>query len=173
MPFAGWRASIATAIVPAMSNPSNRRNLLGIACLCLGVAIFSTQDAIIKGISGNYAVTQAMVTRSLVALPILAVFVQWEGGLRQLRSPRFWMLDDARLHPVPRLYDLLHRLPGLAACRCDRAVLHGTLDDHLPRRAHPQRARGTQGMDRGRRRICWRAGHAAARKRPVRACGSC
>lgn len=75
-----------------MSNPVTRRNLWGIACLCIGIAIFSVQDAIIKGISGNYAVTQAMVTRSLVALPILAVFVQWEGGLRQLLSPRFWML---------------------------------------------------------------------------------
>jgi drug/metabolite transporter (DMT)-like permease len=75
-----------------MSNPATHRNLLGIACLCVGVAVFSTQDAIIKGISGDYAVTQAMVTRSLVALPILALFVQWEGGLRQLLSPRFWML---------------------------------------------------------------------------------
>lgn len=75
-----------------MSNPSAHRNLLGIACLCIGVAIFSTQDAIIKGISGDYAVTQAMVTRSLVALPILGIFVRWEGGLRQLLSPRFWML---------------------------------------------------------------------------------
>ena len=75
-----------------MSNPATHRNLLGIACLCIGVAVFSTQDAIIKGISGDYAVTQAMVTRSLVALPILALFVQWEGGLRQLLSPRFWML---------------------------------------------------------------------------------
>jgi drug/metabolite transporter (DMT)-like permease len=69
-----------------------RRNLIGIACLCLGVLVFSAQDAIIKGISGNYAVTQAMVTRSLVALPILALFVKWEGGLQQLHSPRFWML---------------------------------------------------------------------------------
>lgn len=92
MPFAGWRAGTASAIVPAMSNPATRRNLLGIACLCIGVAVFSTQDAIIKGISGDYAVTQAMVTRSLVALPILALFVQWEGGLHQLRSPRFWIL---------------------------------------------------------------------------------
>ncbi|MBL8906913.1 MAG: DMT family transporter [Rhizobiales bacterium] len=75
-----------------MANPATRRNLLGIACLCTGVAVFSTHDAIIKGISGDYAVTQAMVTRSLVALPILAVFVQWGGGLRQLLSPRFWML---------------------------------------------------------------------------------
>ncbi len=92
MPFTDWRVRMATAIVPTMSNSETRRNLWGIACLCLGVAIFSTQDAIIKGISGDYAVTQAMVTRSLVALPILAGFVHWEGGLRLLISPRFWIL---------------------------------------------------------------------------------
>src|SRR5262245_39833417 len=75
-----------------MVDSSARRNLIGIACMCVGVLIFSTQAAIIKGISGHYAVTQAMVTRSLVALPILALFVQWEGGLQQLRSKRFWVL---------------------------------------------------------------------------------
>jgi drug/metabolite transporter (DMT)-like permease len=75
-----------------MADLATRRNLIGIACLCLGVLVFSAQDAIIKGISGDYAVTQAMVTRSLVALPILAMFVRWEGGLHQLRSPRFWLL---------------------------------------------------------------------------------
>jgi len=75
-----------------MSNPTTHRNLFGIACLSIGILVFSTQDAIIKGISGDYAVTQAMVTRSLVALPILAFFVHWEGGLRQLHSPRFWIL---------------------------------------------------------------------------------
>src|SRR5688572_18330329 len=69
------------------------RNLVGIASLCLGVFIFSTQDAIIKAVSADYAVTQAIVTRSIVAFPILLLFVHWEGGIRQILSPRFWALS--------------------------------------------------------------------------------
>jgi drug/metabolite transporter (DMT)-like permease len=72
---------------------SANRNLVGIASLCLGVFIFSTQDAIIKSVSADYAVTQAIVTRSLVAFPLLLLFVHWEGGIRQILSPRFWALS--------------------------------------------------------------------------------
>ena len=72
---------------------SANRNLIGIASLCLGILIFSTQDAIIKAVSGDYAVTQAIVTRSIVAFPILLLFVHWEGGIRQILSRRFWALS--------------------------------------------------------------------------------
>ena len=75
-----------------MRNLIANSNLLGIACLCLGVFIFSTQDAIIKAVSADYAVTQAIVTRSVVAFPILLMFVHWEGGIRQILSRRFWAL---------------------------------------------------------------------------------
>lgn len=71
---------------------TGNRNLLGIASLCAGILIISTQDAIIKAVSGDYAVTQAVATRSIVALPILLLFVHWEGGIRQILSPRFWAL---------------------------------------------------------------------------------
>jgi drug/metabolite transporter (DMT)-like permease len=71
---------------------SANRNLAGVVSLALGVMIFSTQDAIIKSVSGDYAVTQAIVIRSLVALPILALLVQYETGWRQLRSRNFWAL---------------------------------------------------------------------------------
>jgi drug/metabolite transporter (DMT)-like permease len=63
------------------------RNLLGIASLTLGVMLFSTQDAIIKAISHDHAVTLAMVTRCIVALPLLLVMVHFECGLAKLRSP--------------------------------------------------------------------------------------
>jgi len=72
---------------------SANRNLIGIASLCLGILIFSTQDAIIKAVSGDYAVTQAIVIRSIVAFPILLLFVHWEGGIRQILSRRFWALS--------------------------------------------------------------------------------
>lgn len=71
---------------------AHNRNLAGVVSLALGVMIFSTQDAIIKSLSGDYAVTQAIVIRSLVALPILALLVQYETGLRHLRSRNFWAL---------------------------------------------------------------------------------
>jgi drug/metabolite transporter (DMT)-like permease len=76
-----------------MTHFAGNRNLMGIASLSLGVFIFSTQDALIKAVSGDYAVTQAIVTRSIVAFPILLLFVHWEGGLRQIFSPRFWTLS--------------------------------------------------------------------------------
>ncbi|MGQ0484822.1 MAG: DMT family transporter [Hyphomicrobiales bacterium] len=68
---------------------SANRNLAGVVSLALGVMIFSTQDAIIKSVSGDHAVTQAIVIRGLVALPILALLVQYETGLGHLRSRNF------------------------------------------------------------------------------------
>jgi drug/metabolite transporter (DMT)-like permease len=50
-----------------MQNQSTR----GILYLCLGVLVFSLQDAIIKQVSGGYALTQVVCMRSLVGLPIL------------------------------------------------------------------------------------------------------
>ena len=68
------------------------RNLLGIASLIFGVMLFSTQDAIIKSISHDHAVTLAMAIRCIVALPLLLLLVHFECGLAKLRSPLFWAL---------------------------------------------------------------------------------
>ncbi|HUQ35397.1 MAG TPA: DMT family transporter [Aestuariivirga sp.] len=68
------------------------RNLLGIASLTLGVMLFSTQDAIIKSISHDHAVTLAMAIRCIVALPLLLLMVHFECGVAKLRSPLFWAL---------------------------------------------------------------------------------
>jgi drug/metabolite transporter (DMT)-like permease len=68
------------------------RNISGMAALALGIFVFSTQDAIIKSISGDYAVTQAIVVRSLVSLPILAAWVHFEVGLSRLFSRHFGAL---------------------------------------------------------------------------------
>ncbi len=69
-----------------MSPPPQTRNVAGMAVLAVGIFIFSTQDAIIKLLSGDYAVTQAIVVRSLVSLPILAAMAARERGLRSLVS---------------------------------------------------------------------------------------
>jgi drug/metabolite transporter (DMT)-like permease len=60
----------------------------GILFLCLGIFIFTIQDAIIKQISGSYPVTEVVAIRSLVALPILACVVHVETGLSAIFSSR-------------------------------------------------------------------------------------
>jgi len=68
------------------------RLLPAILSLCLGVLVFSLQDAILKGMAATYAVTQAMTIRSIVALPILLVLVGTTAGLGALRSSRMNLL---------------------------------------------------------------------------------
>jgi drug/metabolite transporter (DMT)-like permease len=68
------------------------RAALGIGYLCLGILIFSIQDAIIKSVSGDYALTQVVSIRCLVSAPILLVMVHFEGGLRSLAGRQFWHL---------------------------------------------------------------------------------
>lgn len=62
----------------------------GVLCVMAGIAIFSIQDVIIKSISGSYPVHQIVFFRSLVALPLLLVIAQIDGGLPQLRTRRPW-----------------------------------------------------------------------------------
>ena len=70
-----------------------KRNKLAILFLCLGVLVFSLQDAVIKKVSGNYAVTQALFIRSLVAVPLLICFVQFEAGIKAVASPQIgWLI---------------------------------------------------------------------------------
>jgi drug/metabolite transporter (DMT)-like permease len=70
-----------------MSFPTANREIQGVGSLCLGAFVFSLQDVIIKTLSGDHAVTLAIVTRCLVAFPILLVMVQMEVGITRLSSP--------------------------------------------------------------------------------------
>ena len=65
------------------------RAALGIAYLCLGVLVFSLQDAIIKAVSGDYPLTQVVFTRCIVSAPILQVLVHFESGVRSIVSKDF------------------------------------------------------------------------------------
>ena len=56
----------------------------GILFLCVGLFIFSLQDAIIKQVSGAYALTQVVCIRSCVGVPLLLALVQREVGWRAL-----------------------------------------------------------------------------------------
>lgn len=61
---------------------------LGITCLIFGIAIFSVQDLILKLISAEYPLSEAMVLRSLTAIPfLLLITVRMDGTLRTLITP--------------------------------------------------------------------------------------
>ncbi|GDX58780.1 membrane protein [Comamonadaceae bacterium] len=65
---------------------------LGVVYLCLGVFVFSLQDAIIKQVSGAYALTEVVFIRSCVAGPILLFLVQREAGWRSIFASRLGTL---------------------------------------------------------------------------------
>lgn len=68
----------------------------GILALITGIAVFSVQDLILKQLSGAYPLHQAMVLRSLVALPFHLAIVWWfDGRLSTILTPR-WPLMLAR-----------------------------------------------------------------------------
>lgn len=62
------------------------RNARGILFLLCGIAVFSVQDLIIKLLSGEYPLHQAMVIRSLAAIPFLLLFAAFDGGISTLAS---------------------------------------------------------------------------------------
>ena len=74
---------------------ARNQSLTGIISLVVGVFIFSIQDAILKAMSGDHAVTLAIVLRSIVGLPILVAMVAYANGLGALRT-RNWKLLIAR-----------------------------------------------------------------------------
>ncbi|MBC2835869.1 DMT family transporter [Paragemmobacter straminiformis] len=71
----------------ALSPPIRRESAKGVAFLVAGVAVFSMQDLILKLLSGEYPLHQAMVLRSLTAIPFLLALVHYEAGLKSLFTP--------------------------------------------------------------------------------------
>jgi drug/metabolite transporter (DMT)-like permease len=59
---------------------------------CLGVLVFSIQDALIKAVAGTYPVSEALLIRAVVALPILLLLVHRDVGLPALASPNWRFL---------------------------------------------------------------------------------
>lgn len=65
----------------------------GILALILGIAIFSVQDVILKLLSGDYPLHQAMVIRSLTALPFHVAIVWWfDGRLSTIATSGWWKM---------------------------------------------------------------------------------
>ena len=75
-----------------MTTPTHRANLIGIFSLILGIFVFSMQDAIIKSISGEHAVTLAIFVRAIVAFPVLLAMVHFECGLKGLITKQWRVL---------------------------------------------------------------------------------
>ena len=71
---------------------SSRHPGLAALCLCGGVAIFSGQDWIIKLLSGDYPVHQAIAIRGVVAVLILLAYIALDGKIESLRSKRMGLL---------------------------------------------------------------------------------
>ena len=62
--------------------------IIGILCLVAGIAVFSVQDLILKLISGTYPLHQAMLLRSLTAIPLLLAITRlFDGTLATLATP--------------------------------------------------------------------------------------
>lgn len=57
---------------------------LGILTVVCGLAVFSVQDLILKLISGQYPLYEAMLIRGLTALPFLLLLAHLDGGIRAL-----------------------------------------------------------------------------------------
>ena len=71
----------------ALSPAQSSRNTAGILFLIAGIAVFGVQDLILKLLSGTYPLHQAMVLRSLTAVPFLLILVRLNGGLASLITP--------------------------------------------------------------------------------------
>jgi drug/metabolite transporter (DMT)-like permease len=69
-----------------MTARATDNNITGMVSIILGVMVFSVQDAILKFLSSDYPVTQAIVFRCIVALPLLLMFVRFETGRFALKS---------------------------------------------------------------------------------------
>lgn len=76
-------------LLPHRESTLQNRAAFGIAYLCLGVLVFSLQDAIIKAVSGDYPLTQVMATRCIVSAPILLAMVHFESGIPSILSKDF------------------------------------------------------------------------------------
>lgn len=67
--------------------PALSQNLRAVGLLVAGIALFSVQDLILKLLSGDYPLPEAMLFRSLTALPLIGLLVHFDGGIKTLFTP--------------------------------------------------------------------------------------
>lgn len=70
-----------------MDGTHRDNRLLSIACIFTAIGFASTQDAIVKFMSGSFAVYEAIIFRCIGSLPVLAVLLYREGGFCWISWP--------------------------------------------------------------------------------------
>ncbi len=82
---------------------------LGIFFICVGLLGISLNDVLVKMLSGGYPLHQIVFTRSAIGILFSLLIVQWEGGLRQLRT------DTPGLHALRGGFLVLANMAFFAA----------------------------------------------------------
>src|SRR5215203_3346169 len=72
-------------MMPAESFADNKARAAVLILTAIGLA--STQDAIVKAMSGTYPVHETMLIRGLTSLPILGAWLAYTHGLQALFTP--------------------------------------------------------------------------------------
>ena len=62
-----------------MKREHQDNRLLAIACILAAVGFASTQDAVVKSMSGSYSIYEAVIFRCLGSLPLLLFFQWWKA----------------------------------------------------------------------------------------------
>ena len=73
-----------TVLTQSHSVDLRRDSMAGILYLLAGIFVFSAQDLILKLLSGNYPLHQAMLLRCVTAIPFMLALVAYNGGLKTL-----------------------------------------------------------------------------------------
>ncbi len=82
---------MSDAVKPPLNQATLGASFLWAATLLISSKfIFSFQDVIIKLLSGTFPVHQLVFVRGVIGLPILLLFVHFDGGLRTLKTKRPW-----------------------------------------------------------------------------------
>jgi len=70
-----------------MKQTHRDNRLLAIACILAAIGFASTQDAIVKVMSGSFAAYEAIIFRCVGSFPLLAALLYRQGGFRLLATP--------------------------------------------------------------------------------------
>lgn len=70
-----------------MAQHANDNRFLAMLCILGGVGLASTQDAIVKSMSGSYPVYEALILRCFGSVPILVAILWRENGFAGLATP--------------------------------------------------------------------------------------
>jgi len=70
-----------------MEKTHRDNRLLAISCILAAGCLASTQDAVVKAMSGSFAAYEAILFRCIGSFPLLVVLLYRDGGYRSLATP--------------------------------------------------------------------------------------